>query len=94
MVRSATRTASGAEAAPFPYPNPEDNPGFSFLSAAGGVLSSVEEMTRYLNAQIEQGRHPGGRLASPEAFAQMQTLQIQTGEGYYGRTGVFENGIF
>ena len=24
------------EATPFPYPNPEDNPGFSFLSAAGG----------------------------------------------------------
>lgn len=81
------RGKAGPEAAPFPYPNPEDNPGFSFLSAAGGVLSSVDEMCRYLNAQIEQGRHPGGRLASPEAFAQMQALQIETGQGYYGKTG-------
>ena len=42
-------------------------------------------MARYVNAQIEQGSFPGGRLASPEAFASMQSLQIQTGEGHFGR---------
>ena len=56
---------TGPEAAPFPYPNPEDNPGFSFLSAAGGIVSSANEMARYVNAQIEQGSFPGGRLAEP-----------------------------
>ena len=81
------RGKDGPEATPFPYPNPADNPGFSFLSAAGGIASSVNEMARYLNAHIEQGRYPGGRLASPEAFALMQTMQIETGDGYYGKTG-------
>jgi CubicO group peptidase (beta-lactamase class C family) len=75
------------EATPFPYPNPEDNPGFSFLSAAGGIVSSANEMARYVNAQIAQGSFPGGRLARAEAFASMQAVQIQTGEGYYGKVG-------
>jgi hypothetical protein len=44
-------------------------------------------MARYVNAQIEQGSFPGGRLASPEAFASMQALQIQTGEGHFGKAG-------
>jgi CubicO group peptidase (beta-lactamase class C family) len=78
---------SAPEATPFPYPNPGDNPGFSFLSAAGGIASSVNEMAHYVNAQIEQGGFPGGRLAGTESFASMQSLQIQTGEGYYGKTG-------
>ena len=78
---------TGPEAAPFPYPNPEDNPGFSFLSAAGGIVSSANEMARYVNAQIEQGSFPGGRLASPEVFASMQALQVQTGEGHFGKAG-------
>jgi CubicO group peptidase (beta-lactamase class C family) len=78
---------TGPEATPFPYPNPEDNPGFSFLSAAGGIVSSANEMARYLNAQIAQGSFPGGRLASPGSFAAMQALQIKTGEGYFGTRG-------
>ena len=41
----------------FPYPNPADNTEFSFLSAAGGISSSVTEMTRYMNMLIETGRH-------------------------------------
>jgi CubicO group peptidase (beta-lactamase class C family) len=81
------RGKAGPEAAPFPYPNPEDNPGFSFLSAAGGVLSSANEMARYVSAQIARGGFPGGRLAAPEALASMQTLQIETGQGYFGKVG-------
>ena len=78
---------SGPEAAPFPYPNPEDNPGFSFLSAAGGILSSANEMARYVSAQIDQGRFSAGRLASADGFAGMQSLQVETGEGHYGTAG-------
>jgi len=81
------RGKDGPEPAPFPYPNPEANPGFSFLSAAGGVLSSVNEMTLYVNALIDQGRYPGGRLVGPESMTQMQTLQIETGDSYFGTTG-------
>jgi CubicO group peptidase (beta-lactamase class C family) len=58
----------------FPYPNPEDNNEFSFLLAAGGIVSSVNEMTRYVNALIEMGAYPGGRLASEDSFETMQTL--------------------
>lgn len=78
---------NGPEATPFPYPNPEDNPGFSFLSAAGGILSSANELARYVSVQIEKGSYPGGRLASAEAFAAMQSVQIEEGEGHFGREG-------
>jgi CubicO group peptidase (beta-lactamase class C family) len=81
------RGKNGPEAAPFPYPNPEDNPGFSFLSAAGGILSSANEMARYVCALAEQGRFDGGMLASAEAIAGMQALQIETDEGHHGTSG-------
>ncbi len=71
----------------FPYPNPEDNPDFSFLSGAGGILSSVREMTRYLNVLIDRGRHPSGRLAGEASFETMQTLQIRTPDRHYGARG-------
>jgi CubicO group peptidase (beta-lactamase class C family) len=71
----------------FPYPNPEDNLDFSFISAAGGIISSVNEMTRYLNAQIEKGAFPGSQLISKESFKEMQTLHIQRPDGYYGEYG-------
>jgi CubicO group peptidase (beta-lactamase class C family) len=78
---------AGPEATPFPYPNPEDNLDFSFLSAAGGILSSVNEMTLYVNALIAGGRYAGGRLVSADAMARMQTMQIEQGEGYFGKVG-------
>jgi len=40
-----------------------------------------------VSAQIEQGQFPGGRLASPDSFAAMQSLQIETGEGHHGKVG-------
>lgn len=71
----------------FPYPNPEDNPRFSFIAAAGGIASSVNEMAKYLNAQIRKGSYPGGLLASIESFEEMQTLHIHRPDGYYGEHG-------
>ncbi len=81
------RRDESVEPAPFPYPNPVDNPGFSFLSAAGGISSSVTEMTHYMNMLIERGSHGDGRLISERSMRQMQTLQIREPDGYYGRTG-------
>ena len=75
------------EASRFPYPNPDDNPDFSFITAAGGIVSSVNEMTRYLNAQIEKGRTERGRLASEESFERMQRIYIRRPDGYYGENG-------
>ena len=71
----------------FPYPNLDDNPGFSFIAAAGGIASSVNEMAKYLNAQIEKGAYAGGRLASAESFEEMQRLHIHRPDGYYGEYG-------
>ena len=75
------------EASRFPYPNPDDNLEFSFITAAGGIVSSVNEMTRYLNAQIEKGKTGSGRLASESSFEQMQQLHIRRPDGYYGEYG-------
>ena len=71
----------------FPYPNPEDNPEFSFLSAAGGILSSVDEMSRYLNVQVEKGICESGQLASKESFERMQAFHIQRPNDQYGQQG-------
>lgn len=75
------------EASRFPYPNPDSNLEFSFITAAGGVVSSVNEMTRYLNAQIEKGNFDGGQLASEGSFEKMQQLHIHRPDGYYGAYG-------
>ncbi len=72
--------------APFPYPNPDDNPEFSFLAGAGGVVSSVTEMTQYLNAQIEKGMYNTGKLASMESFEKMHEPHIRRPDGYYGHS--------
>jgi len=71
----------------FPYPNPDDNPEFSFIAAAGGIVSSVNEMTRYLNAQIDKGSFEGGRLASEASFEKMQQIHIRRPDGHYGEYG-------
>lgn len=75
------------EPSKFPYPNPEKIPDFSFISAAGGIASSVNEMTKYLNAQIYSGGYPEGRLASEDSFSKIQTLHVSRPDGYYGKHG-------
>lgn len=71
------KTATGAnEPAPFPYPNPVDNPAFSFLSAAGGLFSSVNELARYVQLHLAPGSTPAPPLLSPASFAQMHTAHM------------------
>jgi len=69
--------------AAFPYPNPEDNLPFSFISAAGGITSSANEMAVYMKALIEKDP----KIISPESFELMQTLHIKREKGYHGETG-------
>lgn len=71
----------------FPYPNPEDMGEFSFIAAAGGIVSSVNEMATYLKAQMNMGEYEGGKLASRESFSKMQTLHVNRPDGYYGEVG-------
>lgn len=81
------KTADGVEATNFPYPNPVDNKAFSFLTAAGGITSSVTEMSLYLNMLIDAGTHSGGELISQRSMRDMQRLHIREPDGYYGTTG-------
>ena len=78
------RTADGAKPMPFPYPNPVNNTDFSFLSAAGGITSSVTEMMPYLNMLIDKGRYPGGRLVSERSMADMQKSHFGFPAEYFG----------
>jgi CubicO group peptidase (beta-lactamase class C family) len=78
---------NGPEATALPYPNPDDNPDFAFLSAAGGLFSSAREMTSYVNALIARGRYDGGRLVKEESIARMQTEHIRIGEDLFGPVG-------
>ena len=86
-IQPHLKTGDGVEPSRFPYPNPDDNPEFSFITAAGGIVSSVNEMTRYLNAQINKGKIGNGRLASEESFEKMQQIHIHRTDGYYGENG-------
>ena len=71
------KTATGAnEPAPFPYPSPVDNPAFSFLSAAGGLFSSVNELAKYVQMHLELGQSQTPPLLSQAAFAQMHTAHM------------------
>jgi CubicO group peptidase (beta-lactamase class C family) len=72
------------ESSRFPYPNPNDNPDFSFIAAAGGIASSVNEMIHYLNAHINQGRYDEGQICSIDSFERMQTGYIRRDNDLHG----------
>lgn len=71
----------------FPYPNPEDNPDFSFIAAAGGITSSVNEMARYLNVHINKGSFENKSLAGPESFEKMHSIFSKRADNMYGEFG-------
>jgi len=81
------KTGDSVQPSRFPYPNPDDNLDFSFITAAGGIVSSVNEMTRCVNAQIDKGKTASGRLASEASFEKMQELHIHRPDRYYGEYG-------
>jgi CubicO group peptidase (beta-lactamase class C family) len=81
------RVGDGVEPSRFPYPDPDLNPEFSFITAAGGIVSSVNEMTLYLKARIAKGETNRGRLASEQSFERMREIHISRPDGYYGDSG-------
>ncbi|MFP3951807.1 MAG: serine hydrolase [Candidatus Bathyarchaeia archaeon] len=75
------------EASRFPYPDVSDIPEFSFISAAGGVISCVRELLNYLEMNMRKGEWKGRRIVDPESIEEMQSLQVERSPGYYGRYG-------
>ncbi len=71
-------------AAPFPYPDAADNPDFSFMLAAGGLVSSVHEMSNFIASNFASNPK---KLLSPESLARMQRGYITKSESLYGPTG-------
>jgi len=71
----------------FPYPDVTDNPGFSFIAAAGGIISSVAELTRYLRLNLDGGNLDGASILSPESLETMHTLHAYRPPTAYGRHG-------
>jgi len=55
----------------FPYPNVEDNPEFAFIAAAGGVISSVVDLTNYLKMNINMGVFMGAELINEDSLEEM-----------------------
>lgn len=71
----------------FPYPDVTDNPGFSFIAAAGGIVSSVKELTTYLQMNMGGGLLGGTRILSPESVELMHTLHTDSPPNLHGRFG-------
>lgn len=88
--------------AEFPYPDVSLIPDFSFIVAAGGLISSVREMMKFLSANMPGRTDPAGRvnksgstsisesaayLLKPETLSKMQTKYIDRPASYYGSNG-------
>ena len=46
---------------------------------AGGLISSVEDMSHYLSAQLNQGRYGTNAVVSPAGMAELQRAGVPTG---------------
>lgn len=72
------------EQAPFPYPDVAANPEFSFMLAAGGLISSVRDMAKFVVANIPES---ATRLLTPASLASMQESHIARPPSHYGKNG-------
>ncbi|MEM1549634.1 MAG: serine hydrolase [Candidatus Methanomethylicia archaeon] len=57
------------------------------IHAAGGLISSVMEFSRYIIASMNNGRIGDIELAKPENIMEMQKIHIERPRTYYGREG-------
>lgn len=71
----------------FPYPNVGDNPDFAFIAAAGGIISSVMDLTNYLTMNINMGTFDNVELLSRELMKEMQTPHAERSRNLYGSYG-------
>jgi len=49
----------------------------------GGLISSAEDMSQYLIAQLNDGRYGEASVLSPQGIVELHTPAIPVGEGYY-----------
>jgi len=68
-------------AAPFPYPDAAANPDFSFMLAAGGLVSSVHEMSKFIASNFSSS---STKLLSLESLARMRRGYVAKSISPYG----------
>ena len=73
--------------APHPYPDVQDNPENSFLLAAGGLISSVSELSNYLEMYLNSGVYQGRRIIGRNSLEEMLRIHVEIPGGFYGRRG-------
>jgi CubicO group peptidase (beta-lactamase class C family) len=64
----------------FGFPRAADLPFDRGGLGAGGLSSSVEDMTRYLVANVNDGRFQGAEIVSPAGMAELQREGVPTGQ--------------
>jgi CubicO group peptidase (beta-lactamase class C family) len=70
----------------FGFPAPADLPYNRSLVPAGFLISSAEDMTHYLIAQLNEGRYDGTTVISPAGMAEMHQPAVPQGgpDTFYG----------
>jgi CubicO group peptidase (beta-lactamase class C family) len=75
---------------------PIEYPEKKFISAAGGLFSSINDMLNYVKMQLNKGRYKGTQIIDEKLVDQMQSIQFEESYpnssfsntyGNYGRTG-------
>jgi CubicO group peptidase (beta-lactamase class C family) len=86
MVAHWKKTDGTLQPTGFPYPDVSENPDFSWIAAAGGLIAPMTELTNYLIAVMDGGEYKGKRLASEVSIEKMLTPFIQHTETYWGKS--------
>ena len=68
-------------------PVEKKHPFDKFIYAAGGMLSSVTEMSNFLLMLLNGGEFEGKRIINLESLQEMFSIQIETPVNYLGRSG-------
>lgn len=66
---------------------PTVHPFDPFIYAAGGLLSSVEELTHYLKFLLNNGNYNGSSLVSATSLEKLFSIHIDRPQSFYGREG-------
>jgi len=66
---------------------------FKWEYPAGGMMSSVLELSKYLIANLNRGKFEGGRLLNPKGFAELHEPRMKTGQNsWFGGPSLYGYG--
>ncbi|MHA1397714.1 MAG: serine hydrolase [Candidatus Heimdallarchaeaceae archaeon] len=68
-------------------PVEKEHPFNQFIYAAGGLLSSVNELSHFLIMLLNEGSYLDQKIISSESLNEMFSIQINTPEGFFGKSG-------